>query len=87
MMPPSVSQPMYCPTHLEENGRSCFPLPKPRLPLNFMNSTGLRESNIISSCVCTGLKESSKMSSWMKPEDRCTWCRVSGSLWSLHLGN
>ncbi|NP_001005600.2 trans-1,2-dihydrobenzene-1,2-diol dehydrogenase [Danio rerio] len=55
---------MWCPTSLLVNGvETQFPVPDPHLPLNFINSTGMRyEAEEVRRCVLAGLKESSRMS-------------------------
>ncbi|XP_064192117.1 trans-1,2-dihydrobenzene-1,2-diol dehydrogenase isoform X3 [Anguilla rostrata] len=55
---------MWCPTALVVNGKEEeYPLPQPSLPLNFVNSTGLRyEAEEVRQCLLKGLKESSRMS-------------------------
>ncbi|XP_055030031.1 trans-1,2-dihydrobenzene-1,2-diol dehydrogenase [Misgurnus anguillicaudatus] len=55
---------MWCPTSLIVNGvESHYPVPEPELPLNFMNSTGMRyEAEEVRRCLLQGLKESSRMS-------------------------
>ncbi|KAJ8247938.1 hypothetical protein GJAV_G00252310 [Gymnothorax javanicus] len=55
---------MWCPTRLEVNGQeSQYPLPEPSMPLNFINSTGLRyEAEEVRHCLLKGLKESPLMS-------------------------
>nr|XP_020448027.1 trans-1,2-dihydrobenzene-1,2-diol dehydrogenase [Monopterus albus] len=59
-----VRQHMWCPTSLEVNGKETqYPLPEPYLPLNFLNSTGLRyEAEEVRQCLLKGLKESAVMS-------------------------
>ncbi|XP_038158867.1 trans-1,2-dihydrobenzene-1,2-diol dehydrogenase-like [Cyprinodon tularosa] len=56
--------PMWCPTSLIVKGKeSQYPLPEPYLPLNFINSTGMRyEAEEVRQCLLKGLKESSVMS-------------------------
>nr|XP_057945794.1 trans-1,2-dihydrobenzene-1,2-diol dehydrogenase-like isoform X1 [Doryrhamphus excisus] len=51
---------MWCPTTIEVNGKeSHYTLPEPSLPLNFMNSTGMRyEAEEVRQCLLKGLKES-----------------------------
>ncbi|XP_053722791.1 trans-1,2-dihydrobenzene-1,2-diol dehydrogenase [Synchiropus splendidus] len=51
---------MWCPTSLVVNGKETeFPLPEPSLPLNFINSTGMRyEAEEVRQCLLKGLKES-----------------------------
>ncbi|XP_077570299.1 trans-1,2-dihydrobenzene-1,2-diol dehydrogenase-like [Stigmatopora nigra] len=55
---------MWCPTSMVVNGKeSHYPLPEPDLPLNFLNSTGMRyEAEAVRQCLLKGLKESSVMS-------------------------
>ncbi|XP_077419655.1 trans-1,2-dihydrobenzene-1,2-diol dehydrogenase-like isoform X2 [Vanacampus margaritifer] len=55
---------MWCPTSLVVNGKeSTFPVPDPSLPLNFLNSTGMRyEAEAVRQCLLKGLKESPVMS-------------------------
>ncbi|XP_043092157.1 trans-1,2-dihydrobenzene-1,2-diol dehydrogenase isoform X2 [Puntigrus tetrazona] len=55
---------MWCPTALLVNGQETqYPLPEPSLPLNFINSTGMRyEAEEVRRCLLHGLKESSRMS-------------------------
>ncbi|XP_029353516.1 trans-1,2-dihydrobenzene-1,2-diol dehydrogenase [Echeneis naucrates] len=55
---------MWCPTSLEVNGKETqYPLPEPYLPLNFINSTGMRyEAEEVRQCLLKGLKESAVMS-------------------------
>ncbi|XP_061524694.1 trans-1,2-dihydrobenzene-1,2-diol dehydrogenase-like [Phycodurus eques] len=55
---------MWCPTSVLVNGKeSQYPVPEPYLPLNFLNSTGLRyEAEAVRQCLLKGLKESSVMS-------------------------
>ncbi|XP_068598588.1 trans-1,2-dihydrobenzene-1,2-diol dehydrogenase-like [Brachionichthys hirsutus] len=59
-----VPEHMWCPTSLVVNGEETqYPLPEPCLPLNFMNSTGLRyEAEEVRQCLLKGLKESPVMS-------------------------
>ncbi|KAJ8247942.1 hypothetical protein GJAV_G00252350 [Gymnothorax javanicus] len=59
-----VPSPMWCPTRLEVNRQeSQYPLPEPSMPLNFINSTGLRyEAEEVRHCLLKGLKESPIMS-------------------------
>lgn len=47
---------MWCPTALEVNGViSKHPLPEPSMPLNFINSTGLRyEAQEVRQCLLQG---------------------------------
>ncbi|XP_023284377.1 trans-1,2-dihydrobenzene-1,2-diol dehydrogenase-like [Seriola lalandi dorsalis] len=58
-----VPQPVWCPTTLEVNGKEMqFPLPEPGMPLNNINSTGLRyEAEEVRRCLLKGLKESPGM--------------------------
>ncbi|XP_051512015.1 trans-1,2-dihydrobenzene-1,2-diol dehydrogenase-like isoform X2 [Myxocyprinus asiaticus] len=55
---------MWCPTSLIVNGvETQYPVPEPYLPLNFINSTGMRyEAEEVRQCLLKGLKESSRMS-------------------------
>ncbi|XP_023255020.1 trans-1,2-dihydrobenzene-1,2-diol dehydrogenase-like [Seriola lalandi dorsalis] len=55
---------MWCPTSLEVNGKGTqYPVPEPYLPLNFLNSTGMRyEAEEVRQCLLKGLKESAVMS-------------------------
>ncbi|KAG7332979.1 hypothetical protein KOW79_003114 [Hemibagrus wyckioides] len=55
---------MWSPTSLIVNGKETqYPVPEPYLPLNFINSTGLRyEAEEVRQCLLKGLKESSRMS-------------------------
>ncbi|XP_061567213.1 trans-1,2-dihydrobenzene-1,2-diol dehydrogenase-like [Cololabis saira] len=55
---------MWCPTSLVVNGKETqFPVPEPSLPLNFVNSTGMRyEAEEVRQCLLKGLKESAVMS-------------------------
>ncbi|XP_029313328.1 trans-1,2-dihydrobenzene-1,2-diol dehydrogenase [Cottoperca gobio] len=55
---------MWCPTSLEVNGKETrYPVPEPYLPLNFLNSTGMRyEAEEVRQCLLKGLKESAAMS-------------------------
>lgn len=55
---------MWCPTSVEVNGNASeHPLPEPIMPLNFINSTGLRyEAQEVRQCLLKGLKESPVMS-------------------------
>ncbi|KAJ8340674.1 hypothetical protein SKAU_G00353070 [Synaphobranchus kaupii] len=55
---------MWNPTSLVVNGKKTeYPLPQPSLPLNFVNSTGMRyEAEEVRQCLLKGLKESSRMS-------------------------
>ncbi|XP_056134267.1 trans-1,2-dihydrobenzene-1,2-diol dehydrogenase [Lampris incognitus] len=54
---------MWSPTSLVVNGKETqYPVPEPRLPLNFTNSTGLRyEAEEVRQCLLKGLKESPGM--------------------------
>lgn len=47
---------MWCPTSLEVNGKETkYPLPEPYLPLNFLNSTGMRyEAEEVRQCLLKG---------------------------------
>lgn len=47
---------MWCPTSLEVNGKETkYPLPEPYLPLNFVNSTGMRyEAEEVRQCLLKG---------------------------------
>ncbi|KAM6980431.1 trans-1,2-dihydrobenzene-1,2-diol dehydrogenase [Aplochiton taeniatus] len=55
---------MWCPTSLIVNGKETqYPVPEPYLPLNFINSTGMRyEAEEVRQCLLKGLKESPHMS-------------------------
>ncbi|KAK2853566.1 hypothetical protein Q5P01_006227 [Channa striata] len=55
---------MWCPTSLVVNGKETqYSLPEPYLPLNFVNSTGMRyEAEEVRQCLLKGLKESPVMS-------------------------
>lgn len=55
---------MWCPTSLVVNGKETrYPVPPPRLPLNFLNSTGMRyEAEEVRQCLLKGLKESAVVS-------------------------
>ncbi|XP_047436430.1 trans-1,2-dihydrobenzene-1,2-diol dehydrogenase-like [Mugil cephalus] len=55
---------MWCPTSLKVNGKETqYPVPEPYLPLNFLNSTGMRyEAEEVRQCLLKGLKESAVMS-------------------------
>ncbi|XP_077375881.1 trans-1,2-dihydrobenzene-1,2-diol dehydrogenase-like isoform X2 [Festucalex cinctus] len=55
---------MWCPTSVVVNGKeSKYPVPDPSLPLNFLNSTGMRyEAEAVRQCLLKGLKESPVMS-------------------------
>ncbi|KAM9480779.1 trans-1,2-dihydrobenzene-1,2-diol dehydrogenase isoform 1-T1 [Clarias gariepinus] len=59
-----VPAPMWSPTSLIVNGKETqYPVPEPYLPLNFINSTGMRyEAEEVRQCLLKGLKESSRMS-------------------------
>uniref|UniRef100_H3C7Y3 Trans-1,2-dihydrobenzene-1,2-diol dehydrogenase n=1 Tax=Tetraodon nigroviridis TaxID=99883 RepID=H3C7Y3_TETNG len=59
-----IPEHMWCPTALEVNGKETkYPLPEPYLPLNYVNSTGMRyEAEEVRQCLLKGLKESSTMS-------------------------
>ncbi|XP_068616374.1 trans-1,2-dihydrobenzene-1,2-diol dehydrogenase-like [Brachionichthys hirsutus] len=59
-----VPEHMWSPTSLVVNGEETrYPLPEPHLPLNFMNSTGMRyEAEEVRQCLLKGLKESPVMS-------------------------
>ncbi|XP_041851395.1 trans-1,2-dihydrobenzene-1,2-diol dehydrogenase-like [Melanotaenia boesemani] len=59
-----VPSPMWCPTSLVVNGKETqYPVPEPYLPLNFINSTGMRyEAEEVRQCLLKGLKESAVMS-------------------------
>ncbi|KAM9545470.1 trans-1,2-dihydrobenzene-1,2-diol dehydrogenase-like [Salvelinus alpinus] len=59
-----VPEHMWCPTSLVVNGKEIqYPLPEPYLPLNFINSTGMRyEAEEVRQCLLKGLKESPRMS-------------------------
>ncbi|XP_022601786.1 trans-1,2-dihydrobenzene-1,2-diol dehydrogenase-like [Seriola dumerili] len=54
---------MWCPTSLEVHGKGTqYPVPEPYLPLNFLNSTGMRyEAEEVRQCLLKGLKESAVM--------------------------
>ncbi|CAL8243380.1 unnamed protein product [Lota lota] len=54
---------MWCPTSLIVNGKeTLYPVPEPYLPLNFLNSTGMRyEAEEVRQCLLKGLKESPGM--------------------------
>ena len=58
-----IPKPFWCPTVLETpNGRKEYPLPEPALPLNYVNSTGLRyEAEEVRKCLKEGRKESELM--------------------------
>ncbi|MBN3308921.1 DHDH dehydrogenase, partial [Amia calva] len=58
-----IPEHMWSPTSLIVNGEETeYPLPKPSLPLNFLNSTGLRyEAEEVRQCLLKGLKESPRM--------------------------
>ncbi|XP_028296129.1 trans-1,2-dihydrobenzene-1,2-diol dehydrogenase [Gouania willdenowi] len=55
---------MWCPTVLVVNGKETkYPVPEPSLPLNFIDSTGMRyEAEEVRQCLLKGLKESAVMS-------------------------
>ncbi|XP_068587071.1 trans-1,2-dihydrobenzene-1,2-diol dehydrogenase [Cebidichthys violaceus] len=55
---------MWCPTSLVVNGKETqYPVPDPCLPLNFLNSTGMRyEAEEVRQCLLKGLKESAVIS-------------------------
>ncbi|XP_058485335.1 trans-1,2-dihydrobenzene-1,2-diol dehydrogenase [Solea solea] len=55
---------MWCPTSLVVNGEETqYPVPEPHLPLNFINSTGMRyEAEEVRQCLLKGLKQSAVMS-------------------------
>ncbi|XP_026029103.1 trans-1,2-dihydrobenzene-1,2-diol dehydrogenase [Astatotilapia calliptera] len=55
---------MWCPTSLVVNEKEIeYPVPEPYLPLNFINSTGMRyEAEEVRQCLLKGLKESTVMS-------------------------
>ncbi|KAL3992730.1 interleukin 2 receptor beta [Sarotherodon galilaeus] len=59
-----VPAPMWCPTSLVVNDKETeYPVPEPYLPLNFINSTGMRyEAEEVRQCLLKGLKESTVMS-------------------------
>ncbi|CAJ1049077.1 Hypothetical predicted protein [Xyrichtys novacula] len=59
-----VPEHMWCPTSLEVNGKETqYPVPEPYLPLNFINSTGMRyEAEEVRQCLLKGLKENAVMS-------------------------
>ncbi|XP_041796764.1 trans-1,2-dihydrobenzene-1,2-diol dehydrogenase [Chelmon rostratus] len=59
-----VPEHMWCPTSLIVNGKETkYPVPEPYLPLNFLNSTGMRyEAEEVRQCLLKGLKESAVMS-------------------------
>uniref|UniRef100_A0A3Q0R2T5 Trans-1,2-dihydrobenzene-1,2-diol dehydrogenase n=1 Tax=Amphilophus citrinellus TaxID=61819 RepID=A0A3Q0R2T5_AMPCI len=59
-----VPAPMWCPTSLVVNGKETeYPVPEPYLPLNFINSTGMRyEAEEVRQCLLKGLKECAVMS-------------------------
>ncbi|XP_071750425.1 trans-1,2-dihydrobenzene-1,2-diol dehydrogenase-like isoform X1 [Centroberyx gerrardi] len=54
---------MWSPTSLVVNGKETqYPIPEPHLPLNFLNSTGMRyEAEEVRQCLLKGLKESPGM--------------------------
>lgn len=58
-----IPQNMWCPTTLVVNGAETeFPLPEPPMPLNYVNSVGLRyEAEEVRRCLLNGLKESPEM--------------------------
>ncbi|XP_035991918.1 trans-1,2-dihydrobenzene-1,2-diol dehydrogenase-like [Fundulus heteroclitus] len=58
-----VPSPMWCPTSLVVNGKETqYSVPEPYLPLNFINSTGMRyEAEEVRQCLLKGLKESPVM--------------------------
>lgn len=55
---------MWCPTSLIVNDKETeFPVPEPCMPVNFINSTGMRyEAEEVRQCLLKGLKESTVMS-------------------------
>uniref|UniRef100_A0A8D3A7F1 Trans-1,2-dihydrobenzene-1,2-diol dehydrogenase n=1 Tax=Scophthalmus maximus TaxID=52904 RepID=A0A8D3A7F1_SCOMX len=55
---------MWCPTSLVVNGKETeYPVPEPYLPLNFINSTGMRyEAEEVRQCLLKGLKQSAVVS-------------------------
>ncbi|XP_003437578.3 trans-1,2-dihydrobenzene-1,2-diol dehydrogenase [Oreochromis niloticus] len=59
-----IPAPMWCPTSLVVNDKETeYPVPEPYLPLNFINSTGMRyEAEEVRQCLLKGLKESTVMS-------------------------
>ncbi|XP_041664161.1 trans-1,2-dihydrobenzene-1,2-diol dehydrogenase [Cheilinus undulatus] len=59
-----IPEHMWCPTSLVVNGKETqYPVPEPYLPLNFLNSTGMRyEAEEVRQCLLKGLKESAVMS-------------------------
>uniref|UniRef100_A0A671VNL1 Trans-1,2-dihydrobenzene-1,2-diol dehydrogenase n=1 Tax=Sparus aurata TaxID=8175 RepID=A0A671VNL1_SPAAU len=59
-----IPEHMWCPTSLVVNGKETkYPVPEPYLPLNFINSTGMRyEAEEVRQCLLKGLKESAVMS-------------------------
>ncbi|KAL2088837.1 hypothetical protein ACEWY4_015736 [Coilia grayii] len=59
-----VPEHMWCPTSLVVNGKETpYPLPEPYLPLNFLNSIGMRyEAEEVRQCLLKGMKESPRMS-------------------------
>ncbi|KAM6943518.1 trans-1,2-dihydrobenzene-1,2-diol dehydrogenase [Xenentodon cancila] len=59
-----VPAPMWCPTSLVVDGKETqFPVPEPCMPLNFINSTGMRyEAEEVRQCLLKGLTESAVMS-------------------------
>lgn len=48
---------MWCPTALVVNGKETqYPVPEPYLPLNFLNSTGMRyEAEEVRQCLLKGI--------------------------------
>ncbi|XP_019935572.1 trans-1,2-dihydrobenzene-1,2-diol dehydrogenase [Paralichthys olivaceus] len=54
---------MWSPTSLVVNGKETqYPVPEPHLPLNFLNSTGMRyEAEAVRQCLLKGLKQSAVM--------------------------
>lgn len=48
---------MWCPTSLVVNGKETeYPVPEPHLPLNFINSTGMRyEAEEVRQCLLKGM--------------------------------
>nr|XP_046227942.1 trans-1,2-dihydrobenzene-1,2-diol dehydrogenase [Scatophagus argus] len=59
-----IPEHMWCPTSLVVNGKETqYPVPEPYLPINFLNSTGMRyEAEEVRQCLLKGLKESAVMS-------------------------
>lgn len=51
-----IAEHMWCPTSLVVNGKETrYPLPEPYMPLNFMNSTGMRyEAEEVRQCLLKG---------------------------------